>query len=68
MRDVEKQIMQGKEIIAKHSRADISLSEVDYFYSMFKEHSKKHGPSDALFRIIGAAFHMGVAVGARNYK
>lgn len=62
------QIKLGSDIMAKHSQAEIKLSEIDSFYDVFKEHSQQHGIYDALFRIIGDAFHMGVAVGSRNYK
>lgn len=68
MRDIEKQIVKGREIIKKHRKAEITLTEIDYFMDMFDDQAKQHGTYDALFKVIGNAFFMGCAVGSRNSK
>ena len=66
MRDIEKNIERGHEIIKKHERADLSAYELCYFYENFKKIEEEKGTADGLFDLICDVFHMGVAVGARN--
>ena len=65
-RDVLQQAEKGRKILEKHPNADLSLSEVDQFFTAFDETAKVKGYYDALWYAIGNAFKMGVAVGARN--
>ena len=66
MRNIDKNIEQGNEIIRKHKRADLSISELYYFYENFKKSAEEKGTANGLFDLISDAFYMGVAVGARN--
>jgi hypothetical protein len=66
MRNIEKNIERGHEIIKKHERADLSDYELNYFYENFKKIAEEKGTANGLFDLIGDVFHMGVAVGARN--
>lgn len=63
MRDVYKQAEKGRAILHKHKRAQLSLSEVNEFYKIFRDTDSRRG---GLFGVIATAFEMGVAVGARN--
>ena len=65
-RNVLQQAEKGKEILKKHPNAELRLSELDQFFTAFEEKTKEKGCYDALWDAIGNAFHMGVAVGARN--
>ena len=65
-RDVLQQAAKGRKILEKHPNADLSLSELDQFFTAFDETAKTKGYYDALWHTIGNAFKMGVAVGARN--
>ena len=66
MRNIEKNIEQGHEIIRKHERADLTVFEIHQFYEKFSETAKEKGIAEGIFDLISDVFHMGVAVGARN--
>lgn len=66
MRNIEKNIERGHEIIKKHERADLNDYELNYFYENFKKIAEEKGTANGLFDLIDDVFHMGVAVGARN--
>ena len=66
MRNIEKNIERGHEIIKKHEQADLSTSEAYHFYERFKKSAEEKGTEDGIFDLISDVFHMGVAVGARN--
>lgn len=63
MRDINKQIAKGREIIRKHEQADLRLTEIRYFMDSYDNARPKW---DSLAYIIHNAFLMGVAVGSRN--
>lgn len=63
MRDIMKQAEKGRAILEEHKRAQLSLSEINEFYKIFNNKSSANG---GLLGVIGTAFEMGVAVGARN--
>lgn len=66
MRDVKEQAEQGRTFLEKHERADLSVSELKQFFDNYAAKAKESGNYDALLEVIGDAFKMGVAVGARN--
>lgn len=66
MRNIEKNIEQGHEIIKKHEKADLTAFELSHFYESFKKNTEEKGTADGLFDLISDVFCMGVAVGARN--
>lgn len=63
MRDINRQIEQGREIIRKHEQADLHLTEIRYFMDSYDNARPKW---DSLAYVIHNAFLMGVAVGSRN--
>ena len=65
MRDIYKQAEQGRQIIEKHRRMDLTYSELNQFF-----HPEGHEiqPTNEKFELIKIAFLMGVAVGTRNSK
>lgn len=63
MRDINRQIEQGREIIRKHEGADMHYSEIKYFMESYDNTRPKW---DSLASVIYKAFLMGVAVGSRN--
>ena len=65
-RDVLQQAEKGRKVLEKHPNADLSISELNQFFTAFDETAKVKGYYDALWDAIGNAFKMGVAVGARN--
>ena len=66
MRNIDKNIEQGHEIIRKHERADLTVSELHQFYETFSKTAEEKGVAEGIFELITDVFHMGVAVGARN--
>lgn len=68
MRDIKKQAQQGRELLEKNSRLDLSAGELDQFYDSFDQILKEKGLTDAIFHTVGDAFKMGLAVGARNFN
>ena len=65
MRDIHKQAEQGRAILEKHPKANLTTAEVLEFYKIFRDDESADG---GLVGVIAAAFEMGVAVGARNSK
>lgn len=61
MRDIKEQARQGMEIIKRHERADLSVSEA---MQLSKELKSDNG--SGIIDAIYTAFLMGVAVGSRN--
>lgn len=68
MRNIIETAEQGSNILKDHPRANLVLSEVDQFYELFKGHAKEKGTTEAMLKVMAAAFDMGVAVGYRNAK
>ena len=66
MRNVEKQIEQGNNVLSTHKQLDLSLSEIDQLYKKYLEMEKSEGKATAVLKIIGAAYSFGLAVGVRN--
>ena len=61
MRDIEKRAEEGRNIIRKHRRMDLSLTEIKAFYDLMRE-------KNDLADVIEKAFDFGVSVGARCVK
>ena len=66
MRNIDKNIEQGRKIIEKHENAGLKVSEVSVFYDRLADATEKKGFSDGVIDLISDVFLMGVAVGARN--
>ena len=66
MRNIEKNIEQGHEIIKKHERADLRATELLHFAELCDRVEAKQGHGNGFYEAIRSAFLMGVAVGARN--
>jgi len=64
-RNFEKRIEDGREIVRKHPRSDLSLTELDALIDLFYKDYKDEGKSlnDGLIRTIARAFDLGVSVG-----
>lgn len=65
MRNIENQVKQGKEIISRHNRADMSVSECMQLMEPIGEKKDADKIHDQIYRSIMDAFYMGVAVGSR---
>ena len=63
MRDIKKRAEEGREIINKHPRHDLSLSEISQIYEMIDNTEEYDLPY-----IIGKVFDLGVSVGSRIAK
>ena len=68
MRSVLQQAEKGRKVLEKHPNADLSIGELQQFFTAFKETAKEKGDYNALCNALDNAFYMGVAVGARNAK
>lgn len=69
MRNIQKQIEQGKRLIdEKDGRIDLTAGEIDYFFEEFEKTLREQDLSVAIWNILGDSFRMGLAVGARNFK
>ena len=68
MRDINKQEQQGKEIMKKNMRADLTAGELMQFRDAFIDTFKKKGYIEAMYKIVCTAFYMGFAVGHRAGK
>lgn len=66
MRNIENQVRQGEEIISRHNRADMSVSECMQIMEPIRSQEGAEQISDQIYDAIMNAFYMGVAVGARN--
>lgn len=65
-RDLNKAIEQGKKLTNDRRGLQLTFSEVGAFYDRFNAEAETNGISEAIFDIIGAAYHAGVAIGHRN--
>lgn len=63
MRNIEKNIEQGREILQARPQMDLSYYELLEIMKLAKER-----PEDELWNAISYAYKMGVAVGMRNGK
>ena len=66
MRNVKKQAQEGRKIIRKKDRIDLSYDEMKQILDTFAEKQKTVGTFDALWETVSDAFLMGIAVGHRN--
>lgn len=66
MRDLKKQAQQGREIIRKYKRADLSVSDLRKICDDFTATAEKDGIYNALMDAVADCYYMGVAVGSRN--
>lgn len=67
MRDVRKQAEQGKKIIRKHEKADLSVSKIHQLVDIFKDtQDDTNSVLEGVYEAVVNAFLMGVAVGSRN--
>lgn len=68
MRNVQKNIENGKAVITKHPKADIDLGEIGSMCDMLMASADEEGAVsfDAIRTLITDAFYFGVAVGNRN--
>lgn len=68
MRNVQKNVENGKAIIAKHPKADIDLGEINDMFETLMTNTDEEGTVglDAIHALITDAFYFGVAVGNRN--
>lgn len=62
MRDVKKRAEEGRELIRKHPRTDLNLSEIEELYKIFRDKESRHG---GIIGVINTAFDFGVSVGSR---
>lgn len=65
-RDIHKQAAQGRTIINKHERADLSASELMDILKLHDEVEARDHNGNGLYEAIRTAFLMGVAVGYRQ--
>lgn len=66
MRDIKKQAQQGRAIIRKHDRADLTVGELRRICDDFTAAAEKQGVYNALIDAVTNSYYMGVAVGSRN--
>lgn len=66
MRNLDKQVKQGQELIRNHMQADISLEEINAFYDQLVAKSQGQDLFTAFHSVISDVFYMGVSVGQRN--
>lgn len=68
MRNIQKNVENGKAVIAKHPKADIDLGEIGSMCDMLMANADEEGSVslDAIHTLITDAFYFGVAVGNRN--
>lgn len=68
MRNVQKNIENGKAVIAKHPKADIDLGEIGSMFEMLMTNADEEGTVSlaGIHALITDAFYFGVAVGSRN--
>jgi len=62
MRDVKKRAEEGRELLRKHPRMDLNLSEIEELYKILRDEESGHG---GIIGVINTAFDFGVSVGAR---
>ena len=65
-RDIKKRAEEGRNILKEHPRHDLSLSELNQVYKMFKDATDDDGIG--MFDAICTVFDLGVATGARIAK
>lgn len=58
-RDITKREARGKELLDKHPKADLRLDELSEIIEPLKEETNLNN----LFKVVTAAFYIGVAVG-----
>ena len=68
MRDINKQLEQGMEVIARHPRADIKVEELRTLIDSAIKYGDGKGITHMLYNAISTSFYMGVAVGSRNSR
>ncbi len=66
MRDIKKQAQQGRAVIRKHNRADLTVSELRRICDDFTAAAEQQGVYNALIDAVANSYYMGVAVGSRN--
>lgn len=66
MRDIEKAVEQGKKVISKHPRAELSVLDFLALDEITKKESSTDGNDNYWFNMVCNAFYFGVAVGHRN--
>ena len=67
MRNTQKQAEQGRDIIKKHNRIDLSTMELNQLLRNINDDPLIDGNMlSQIYNAITEAFYMGVAVGARN--
>ena len=65
MREVDKRVNEGRELIAKNPEHDLKVSDMQELYAAFKEMCEAESLGDAVFELIAKTFDMGVSVGAK---
>lgn len=68
MRDMNKQMEQGRKIIRAHERADLRGDEVIRLKDDFDKMAYEKGFNASIYRLICDVFYFGVAVGYRTRK
>lgn len=68
MRNVTKAIMNGEKIISQNDKLDMTCSELQIFFEMYKHDAETSGHYDALWNAIANAYLMGLSVGTRNHN
>ncbi len=62
MRDIKKRAEEGRELVERNPRADLSLSEIEELYKILRDEESENG---GILGVINTAFDFGVSVGSR---
>lgn len=66
-RNIQKQAEQGREVVRKHPRIDMTVDELFDFVALFDSTIKEtENLSAGIYEVVSSAFYMGIAVGNRN--
>ena len=68
MRDVRRQITQGRKIITKHPKIDLQATELMQLVEEYEIKARETGMNNALYNLIVESFYMGVSGGYKCAK